>query len=128
MASICWVDRVITMFNARVPGKNPNPTAIHRKYMMMRREHGVIRMLLQDEFRLDEESHLIVGEDWFWVAWMQAHLNNPHARKTASFKTKPFPNYALMDQLWSPQRNLDDEGDDDGGDDGVEVGEIEEVD
>ncbi|OMO70320.1 hypothetical protein COLO4_28649 [Corchorus olitorius] len=69
-----WVDRVITMFNARVPGKNSKPTAIHIKYRMMRREHGVFRMLLQDGFWLDEESHLIVGEDWFWDAWMQVAL------------------------------------------------------
>ncbi|OMO95953.1 hypothetical protein COLO4_15589 [Corchorus olitorius] len=69
-----WVDLVITMFNARVPWKNPNPTAIHSKYRMMRREHGVVRMLLQDGFWLDEESHLIVGEDWFWDAWMQVYL------------------------------------------------------
>ncbi|OMP07723.1 hypothetical protein COLO4_07104 [Corchorus olitorius] len=68
-----WIDPVLTMFNARVPGKNPTPTAIHSKYRRMRLEDGVVRMLLQDGFGLNEESHLIVGEDWLWDAWMQVY-------------------------------------------------------
>ncbi|XP_050204124.1 L10-interacting MYB domain-containing protein [Mercurialis annua] len=91
-----WID-MITVFNAKF-GFNYNVDVLKNRYKTLRRQHNVIKNLLElPGFAWDDTRQMVTADDFVWQDYIKTHTD---ARQ---FMTRPVPYYNELCMIFSDQ-------------------------